>query len=204
MTSPRNTGTVAGTKCELERSYPHAAHPVCHRQRRPKDKPYKPGGLAADCTFSSGLTAASCGALRYRFQRQEEHACPWTSSLPSRLRAQGRKREEARSLLASGMNPSVKRKLDKIAAATAARNTFGDVAGRTLSKLGGQRHRRNDHEEKPLDAAESLYAHRPSARSPRSRPLKFSICSRRLKRADGGRLQRACEERSAAFSDTAW
>ena len=38
------------------------------------------------------------------------------------------KRDEARALLASGMNPSVKRKLDKIAAATAARNTFGDVA----------------------------------------------------------------------------
>jgi integrase len=45
------------------------------------------------------------------------------------------KREEARSLLASGMNPSVNRKLDKIAAATAARNTFGDVAAEHLANL---------------------------------------------------------------------
>lgn len=45
------------------------------------------------------------------------------------------KRDEARALLASGMNPSVKRKLDKIAAATAARNTFGDVAADHLAHM---------------------------------------------------------------------
>jgi integrase len=45
------------------------------------------------------------------------------------------KRDEARALLASGMNPSVKRKLDKIASMTAARNTFGDVAADHLAHM---------------------------------------------------------------------
>lgn len=45
------------------------------------------------------------------------------------------KRDEARALLASGMNPSVKRKLDKIASVTAARNTFGDVAADHLAHM---------------------------------------------------------------------
>ena len=38
------------------------------------------------------------------------------------------KREDARKLLAAGTDPSVKRKLDKITAATAAQNTFGAIA----------------------------------------------------------------------------
>lgn len=38
------------------------------------------------------------------------------------------KRDEARKLLASGVDPSVKKKLNRIAAETAARNTFGLVA----------------------------------------------------------------------------
>ena len=45
------------------------------------------------------------------------------------------KRDEARALIASGTDPSTKRKLDKIAAATAARNTFGDVAAEHLANL---------------------------------------------------------------------
>jgi integrase len=55
---------------------------------------------------------------------------PATSLASARI-----KRDDARALLASGMNPSVKRKLDKIAAATAARNTFGDVATEHLANL---------------------------------------------------------------------
>jgi integrase len=44
-----------------------------------------------------------------------------------------RKRDEAKALLASGMDPSLQKKLDKIKAATSARNTFGAVADEYLS-----------------------------------------------------------------------
>ena len=72
--------------------------------------------------------------FRYEFCGRENMltfgAFPATSLASART-----KRDEARALLASGMNPSVKRKLDKIAAATAARNTFGDVAAEHLANM---------------------------------------------------------------------
>lgn len=45
------------------------------------------------------------------------------------------KRDDARRLLADGTDPSVRRKLDKIAAATTAQNTFGAVAAEYLAHL---------------------------------------------------------------------
>jgi hypothetical protein len=45
------------------------------------------------------------------------------------------KREDARKLLANGTDPSVKRKLDRIAAATTAQNTFGAVATEYLAHM---------------------------------------------------------------------
>jgi integrase len=45
------------------------------------------------------------------------------------------KREDARKLLAAGTDPSVKRKLDKITAATAAQNTFGAIATEYLAHM---------------------------------------------------------------------
>ncbi len=72
--------------------------------------------------------------FRYEFCGRENMLTfgpfPLTSLASARM-----KRDEARALLASGMNPSVKRKLDKIAAATAARNTFGDVAADHLTHM---------------------------------------------------------------------
>jgi integrase len=99
----------------------------------PKDKPYKlaDGGGLYLLIQSNG---SKLWRLRYRFNGQENMLAFGT--FPSTSLASARtKREEARSLLASGMNPSVKRKLDKIAAATAARNTFGDVAAEHLANL---------------------------------------------------------------------
>lgn len=99
----------------------------------PKDKPYKlaDGGGLHLLVQPNG---SKLWRLRYRFNGQENMlAC---GTFPSTSLANARmKREEARSLLSSGMNPSVKRKLDKIAAATAARNTFGDVAAEHLANL---------------------------------------------------------------------
>jgi integrase len=45
------------------------------------------------------------------------------------------KRDDARKLLANGTDPSVKRKLDKIAAATTAQNTFGAIAAEFLAHM---------------------------------------------------------------------
>lgn len=46
------------------------------------------------------------------------------------------RRDEARKALAEGVDPSQQRRLDKIAAATAARNTFGALVEDYLPKLG--------------------------------------------------------------------
>jgi len=72
--------------------------------------------------------------FRYRFAGRENMlafgAFPTVS-----LAAARSKREEAKRLLADGSDPAVKRKLDRIAAVTAARNTFGAVAAEYLDNL---------------------------------------------------------------------
>jgi Arm DNA-binding domain len=97
--------------------------------------------------------------FRYKFGGRENMLTfgPFPATSLSSART---KRDEARALLASGMNPSVKRKLDKIASVTAARNTFGDVAADHLAHMESQRHRRDHHEEKQVDASEALHSDR--------------------------------------------
>jgi integrase len=51
------------------------------------------------------------------------------------LAAARSKRDDARKLLADGTDPAIKRKLDKIAAATTAQNTFGAVAAEYLAHM---------------------------------------------------------------------
>lgn len=72
--------------------------------------------------------------FRYRFAGRENMlsfgAFPTVSLADAR-----RKRDDARRLIADGTDPSVKRKLERIAAATSARNTFGDVAAEYLSNM---------------------------------------------------------------------
>src|SRR3984957_9137369 len=64
--------------------------------------------------------------FRYRFCGRENMLA--FGAFPTVTLAEARtKREEARKLLADGSDPAVKRKLDKIAAETANRNTFGAV-----------------------------------------------------------------------------
>ena len=93
----------------------------------PKDKPYKlaDGGGLHLLVQPNG---SKLWRLRYRFNGQENMLAFGT--FPSTSLANARtKREEARSLLASGMNPSVKRKLDKIAAAGVTPGARGGDAG---------------------------------------------------------------------------
>ena len=72
--------------------------------------------------------------FRYRFAGRENMltlgAFPTVSLASAR-----QKREEVRRQLADGSDPAVKRKLDKIAAATAAQNTFGAVAAEYLANM---------------------------------------------------------------------
>lgn len=98
-----------------------------------KDKPYK-------LTDGDGLhllvrpNGSKLWRMRYRFNGQENMLSFGSFPIISIVNARA-KRDETRALLASGMNPSVKRKLDKIAATTAARNTFGDVANDHLAQM---------------------------------------------------------------------
>lgn len=99
----------------------------------PKPKPYK----LADGNGLNLLirpSGSKLWRLRYRFNGQENMLA--LGAFPAVSLANARaKRDEARAVLASGIDPSVKRKLDKIAAATAARNTFGDVAAEHLANM---------------------------------------------------------------------
>jgi integrase len=72
--------------------------------------------------------------FRYRFAGRENMLA--FGSFPTVSLAQARaKREEARKLLADGTDPAAKRKLDRIAAEVAARNTFGDIAAEYVNNL---------------------------------------------------------------------
>lgn len=72
--------------------------------------------------------------FRYRFAGRENMLA--FGAFPAVSLAQARsRRDEARKLLADGSDPSVKRKLDRIADTNAARNTFGAVAAEYIENL---------------------------------------------------------------------
>jgi integrase len=100
---------------------------------RAKDKPIKlSDGDGLHLLVKPG--GSKLWRFRYRFAGRENMLA--FGAYPSVSLAEARsKREEARKLLADGKDPSVKKKLDKIAAATAAQNTFGAVAGEYLANM---------------------------------------------------------------------
>jgi len=65
--------------------------------------------------------------FRYRFAGRENMLSFGAYPIVSLAEARA-KRDEAKKLISDGIDPAVQRKLDRIAAATAAHNTFGDVA----------------------------------------------------------------------------
>jgi len=71
---------------------------------------------------------------RYRFASVEKLLSLGTFPATTLAEARAR-RDAARSLLEKGVDPSAQRRLDKIAAATRARNTFGAVADEYLDNL---------------------------------------------------------------------
>ena len=71
--------------------------------------------------------------LRYRFAGKQNMLALGAFSEVSLATARSR-RDDARKILADGKDPSEQRKLEKIAAATTARNTFGVAAADYLNK----------------------------------------------------------------------
>src|SRR5262245_62314290 len=72
--------------------------------------------------------------FRYRFAGKENMLA--LGDFPTVSLADARsKRQEARRLVLEGMDPSQKKKQDKLAAATAAQNTFGLIAAEHLANL---------------------------------------------------------------------
>lgn len=72
--------------------------------------------------------------MKYRFAGKEKLLA--LGSYPETKLSEARiKRDDAKKLLAAGTDPSVRKKLDKLAAATAAENTFGAVAVEYLANM---------------------------------------------------------------------
>lgn len=100
---------------------------------KPKDKPYR----IAD---SEGLnlliqpSGAKSWQMRYRFGGKENVLSFGKYPIFSLAEAR-QKRNEAKKLLYEGIDPSAKRKIDKIAAKNAARETFGLVADEYLQQV---------------------------------------------------------------------
>jgi integrase len=100
---------------------------------KPRDKPYK-------LTDGNGLhllvnpNGSKLWRFRYRFAGKQLMLS--LGPFPEVSLATARqKRDEARRLLTEGTNPSQQRRHDRIKAQTAARNTFGAIAGELISKL---------------------------------------------------------------------
>jgi hypothetical protein len=99
----------------------------------PKEKPYKL--LDGDGLH---LLVKPGGSKLWRFHyvfRGKENMLSLGSFPEISLASARQKRDEARRSVAEGRDPSQQRKLDKIAAATAAQNTFGALAAEYLQNL---------------------------------------------------------------------
>jgi Arm DNA-binding domain len=100
---------------------------------KPKEKPYKlsdGGGL--HLLVQPG--GSKLWRFRYRFAGKENMLA--LGSFPEISLASARsKRDGARKLIAEGRDPSQQKKIDKIAAAAAAKNTFGAVTEEYLQNL---------------------------------------------------------------------
>lgn len=110
--------------------------PLAHfdlQNANPRQKPYKladGGGLY----LLIQPNGSKLWRLKYRHQGVERSLSfgvyPTVSLADARA-----KRDDAKKLMSQGVDPAVQRKLDRIAAETASRNTFGLVAAEYLSNL---------------------------------------------------------------------
>jgi integrase len=103
------------------------------RGAKPREKPYKiadAGGLYLYVQPGG----SKLWRVKFRHAGKEKVLSLGPYPLVSIAEAR-KKRDEAKTLLHNGVDPSVQKRLDKIAIATAARNTFGLVAAEYLSDM---------------------------------------------------------------------
>ena len=103
------------------------------KNAKPKDKPYR---LAdGDGLYLLVQTSGSkLWQLRYRYLEKENILSFGKYPLVSLLDAR-EKRDDAKRLLIGGINPSTKRKEEKVAALTEARTTFGLIAEEYVARM---------------------------------------------------------------------
>ncbi|MBB4302841.1 integrase [Rhodobium orientis] len=103
------------------------------RKAKPKEKPYRmPDGLGLYLLIQP--SGSKLWQMRYRFNNKE-NVLSFGRYPTIGLAAARRKRDEAKELIADGINPATQRRLDKIAAENAARQTFGLIADEYLERL---------------------------------------------------------------------
>lgn len=116
---------------------------VAVQAAKPREKAYK----LSDGNGLHLLVETSGSKLwrfRYQFERKEKMLS--FGSFPEVTIAQARqKRDDARAVLATGIDPARKRELDRIAASMTAANTFGLIVTEYLG-LGNQRVNRAAHD----------------------------------------------------------
>jgi len=103
------------------------------RKAKPREKPYKlSDGAGLFVAVQTG--GAKLWRIKYRFGGKEKLLS--VGAYPAVSLAFARKRrDEVKEQLAAGIDPSAQRKLEKLAAAKAARNTFGAIAGELLDNM---------------------------------------------------------------------
>lgn len=133
MTYPQNEGTFAGTFLDLKGRTRMSLTQFAIVKAVAKDKPLKlSDGEGLHLLVKPG--GVKLWRFRYRFAGRENTLA--FGAFPAVSLAEARaKRDEARRLVADGSDPSVKRKIDRIAAVSAARNTFGAVAAEYIENL---------------------------------------------------------------------
>jgi hypothetical protein len=124
-------GIAVGIETGFQSRYQHTLNGLCIRQAKPRDRDYK-------LTDYDGLhllvrpNGSKLWRLSYRFAGKQKLLA--LGAYPSVTLAEAREaRAAARKLIANGTDPSVHRRLEKIAAA-AGGNTFRDVAEELLAK----------------------------------------------------------------------
>ena len=107
------------------------------RKAKPREKPYKLSD-GAGLFVAVQTNGAKLWRVKYRFGGKEKllslGAYPAVSLAFARKR-----RDEVKEQLAGGTDPSVQKKLEKLAAAKAAQNTFGAVAAELLDNMAANR-----------------------------------------------------------------
>ena len=131
------------------------------KNARPEDKPYR---ISDGDGLSVQVQPNGHKLWRYRYRFAGVEKLLALGTFPATSLADARaKRDAARAALEKGIDPSVQKKLDKIAAATQARNTFGAIAEEYHREPPRARRGRGDDLQEQMAVARPRLADRQSA-----------------------------------------